>query len=157
MPYKDPERSRTAANERARRWYQRQRLLNPKCPPGKHGNHAKGERNGRWNRGKLISTDGYILVRVSKDHHRAFGGGGNLSHAYAYEHDLVMETKLGRPLAQVEVVHHDDEDKQNNDPDNLILKTRSAHMKHHDTLRGRDQLGRFPKDLQIREFPHSTP
>ncbi|MDP4117648.1 MAG: HNH endonuclease [Bacillota bacterium] len=48
-------------------------------------------------------------------------------------HRLVMEEKLGRPLTSSEIVHHGDEDKQNNDPENLELTTRSKHARHHMT------------------------
>lgn len=38
-------------------------------------------------------------------------------------HRLVMEWKVGRPLADEEQVHHDDRNKLNNLPDNLLLKS----------------------------------
>ncbi len=121
---------------------------------GKHSQHARAERNGRWNKGTLMSSHGYILVRVPKNHRRAFGGENNLNHAYAYQHDLVMEKKMGRQLTDGEEVHHDNEIKTDNRPSNLILKSKPEHMKHHDQLRGRDGLGRFPrKDLRVRQFP----
>lgn len=41
-------------------------------------------------------------------------------------HRLVMENKLGRHLTQQEIVHHRDEDKQNNHPDNLELAADTA-------------------------------
>jgi len=51
-----------------------------------------------------------------------------------HEHRVVAEEVLGRPLAPGEVVHHLDEDKHNNAPDNLqVLPSRSAHWRvHHD-------------------------
>lgn len=48
-----------------------------------------------------------------------------------YIHRIIMEKKLGRKLKPGELVHHDDEDKQNNDPDNLKLTNRSKHAKTH--------------------------
>ena len=48
------------------------------------------------------------------------------------EHRYVAEKKLGRLLKPEEVVHHLDEDKFNNDPDNLIVfKTNSDHSAFH--------------------------
>lgn len=46
---------------------------------------------------------------------------------WKYVHRAIMETKLGRPLIKGEIVHHLDGDKQNNNPDNLILTTMSKH------------------------------
>lgn len=74
----------------------------------------RGERNVAWNGGRRIDEDGYVLIHAPQ-HHLADGGG------YVREHRLVMEQKLGRPLAQGEVVHHIDGDKANNHPDNLEL------------------------------------
>ena len=41
-----------------------------------------------------------------------------------YVHDLIMEAKLGRPLAKHETVEHRDGNGLNNDPANLELMTR---------------------------------
>ncbi|TXH58321.1 MAG: hypothetical protein E6Q97_02430 [Desulfurellales bacterium] len=65
------------------------------------------------------------------------------------EHILVMETKLGRALLPGEEVHHKDEDKQNNAPDNLELKTSTMHGQLHIKQRQRDARGRLlPKRQQ---------
>lgn len=46
-----------------------------------------------------------------------------------YEHQAVAERKLGRPLKPGEVVHHDDGNKQNNNPSNIfIFSSQRAHM-----------------------------
>lgn len=42
-----------------------------------------------------------------------------------------MEQKLGRQLSSDEIVHHEDENKKNNHPDNLELMTRAEHIRHH--------------------------
>ena len=42
-----------------------------------------------------------------------------------------MESILGRPLRPDEIVHHKDENKKNNAPENLQLMTRAEHFKHH--------------------------
>ena len=60
------------------------------------------------------------------NHARAFGNGT------VYEHVLVAEEKIGRPLKEEEVVHHMDEDKSNNSPDNIVVfKSRGAHTRFH--------------------------
>lgn len=47
-----------------------------------------------------------------------------------------MEEKIGRYLEPEEVVHHIDENKKNNDPDNLMLfENDAAHQRHHRMIR----------------------
>lgn len=49
-----------------------------------------------------------------------------------HAHRVVAEEKIGRPLEKGEVVHHKDENKLNNDPDNLeVLESQSEHAKLH--------------------------
>lgn len=47
------------------------------------------------------------------------------------EHRYVMANLLRRELGPDEAVHHKDENKQNNDPSNLEILTRSEHASHH--------------------------
>jgi len=61
------------------------------------------------------------------DYECKIGQDGNI----VYIHREVMEQKLGRKLIPGEVVHHIDENKRNNDPNNLELKNNSTHAKHH--------------------------
>lgn len=84
--------------------------------------HNIGAKNGMWKGGRSIASNGYVLIRVGKDHHLADVRG------YAYEHRLVAEQKLGRRLLPGEIPHHKDEDKQNNHPDNLEIKR--SHAEH---------------------------
>lgn len=59
-------------------------------------------------------------------HHKANKDGG------VYEHIVIAEQKLGRPLKDLEVVHHIDGDKDNNAPDNLaVFATKSDHTSYH--------------------------
>lgn len=47
-------------------------------------------------------------------------------------HRQVMEEKLGRRLLKTEIVHHVDEDKLNNSPENLVLfSSHKEHAIHH--------------------------
>ena len=80
------------------------------------------ELNGRWNGGRFIDGDGYVLVK-QPDHPAARKSG------YVLEHRLVMERKLGRPLLDTEIVHHKNSVKSDNSDDNLeILDGQSTHM-----------------------------
>ncbi len=58
------------------------------------------------------------------------------------EHILIAERVLGRQLKPNEVVHHRDEDKTNNQPDNLEVMTRSAHTLLHNAIRRARRLER---------------
>lgn len=74
-------------------------------------------------------TNGYISV-LSADHPFANKRG------YVYQHRLVMEEMIGRYLKPEEVVHHIDENKQNNSPENLMLfPTDTDHRRYHDFFR----------------------
>ena len=55
-----------------------------------------------------------------------------MSNGCVYEHILVAEQKLGRQLKDSECVHHIDENKRNNDPNNLmVFNSTSSHSGFH--------------------------
>jgi hypothetical protein len=92
--------------------------------------HAKyGAKNHAWKGGRILDKDGYVLVR-QPDHPHANSGG------YVREHRLVMEAAIGRYLDPSEVVHHVDDQRQNNQLENLVLyPANGAHLAA--TLKGR--------------------
>lgn len=55
----------------------------------------------------------------------------NGSNAGRRLHDIIAEMKIGRKLRKNEVVHHKDENKMNNHPDNLEVMTRGKHTTLH--------------------------
>lgn len=49
-----------------------------------------------------------------------------------HEHRVVAEQMLGRPLRSGEIVHHEDENKRNNAPDNLrVFASQKEHAQYH--------------------------
>jgi hypothetical protein len=84
----------------------------------------KGEKHWHWNGGK-ICRGGYILI-LKPDHPFCAKDG------YVREHRLVMEKHIGRYLKPVEVVHHINGIKDDNQIENLMLFSNSAkHSKYH--------------------------
>jgi len=55
-------------------------------------------------------------------------------------HRAIAEKKVGRKLGPNEVVDHKDEDKANNAPANLDVKSRGAHTAQHNRARGLSKL-----------------
>lgn len=72
----------------------------------------------------LDEINGYFIECVRG--HPLFPG-----RKWVAQHRRVMAEKLGRPLKSTELVHHKDENKLNNDPENLELTTRAGHPAHH--------------------------
>lgn len=71
--------------------------------------------------------NGYKAISMPS-HHRAYEDG------MVYVHILEAEKKLGRKLRESEEVHHEDEDRLNNNHENLyIFATKSDHVRYHNT------------------------
>ena len=99
---------------------------------GKPLPQIQGEKHGHWTGGKTIDKDGYVLIYVPDRH--PFGRGRDKK--YVLEHRLIMEKHIGRYLTPQEVVHHIDENKQNNSIDNIMLfPNKEAHRKYHKMLK----------------------
>ncbi len=84
---------------------------------------SSGSSNGNWSGGRTRHHKGYVLV-WTPSHPRAHNG-------YVFEHVLVAESKIGRFLLDDEVAHHDNEIKDDNRPENIIVMKRDEHSKHH--------------------------
>lgn len=84
----------------------------------------RGSGNPNFRGGRRVTSNGYIEL-LDRAHPRARANG------YVYEHIVVAERTLGRPLAADEVVHHRNEDRADNHPENLDVMTRAEHTAHH--------------------------
>lgn len=96
-----------------------------------------GEGHPSWKGGRTINKDGYVEIYSPEHPYRR-------KHTpYVLEHRLVMEDHIGRYLKREEVVHHRDNDKQNNDISNLeLFATNGEHLRQ--TLKG--QCPKWSKD-----------
>jgi hypothetical protein len=102
------------------------------------GNAARGSNNPNWRGGLTKSSKGYWYV-YQPDHPGAVNG-------YVKRATLVLEEKLGRYLQDGELAHHENEDKEDDSPDNLVLEHTSDHSKLHSRKRVRK-----PKPPRVRK------
>lgn len=103
-----------------------------------------GHRNWKWNGGRKIGKGGYQLV-ARPDHPAADRDG------YVPEHRVVVEERIGRRLTDSERVHHVNEDKSDNRPDNLwLFPDDSAHALWHTMLRYGCGLTRVMRAVAVR-------
>lgn len=90
-----------------------------RCPPS-------GEDHWNWKGGRITDGSGYIQVLVRSDSPyfpMARTNTNGPDSGYVAEHRLAMAESLGRPLRNDETVHHIDGDRQNNEINNLQLRT----------------------------------
>jgi hypothetical protein len=87
-----------------------------------------GPANPQWKGGRKVRRDGYVLVIAPDGHPNP--SDKSRGRAYILEHRLIMEQHLGRYLEAHEVVHHIDENPNNNALSNLRLyASQSEHIR----------------------------
>lgn len=80
---------------------------------------------------RTLMTDSKYIERRRTSFMKNHPSQGYTKYHGKHLHRVVMERKLGRKLKANEIVHHIDGNKQNNDPNNLMLMTQSEHIKLH--------------------------
>lgn len=105
--------------------------------PASHAKRAKGPEHYRWSDGRMLSSQGYVKVRVGRDHPLADANG------YAYEHLLVWVSAGNPRPPQGWLLHHANEIKSDNRLKNLELITKAEHNRLHNAQRARDSRGRL--------------
>lgn len=86
------------------------------------------ENHYNWKGGKTVDLRGYVHIKTP-NHPRINSRG------YVREHILIAEKALGRHLRGNEVVHHINEDKQDNQSKNLLICDRTHHHYFHYLIR----------------------
>lgn len=77
-----------------------------------------------WHGGRRETFAGYIEVHMPEHPHARKNG-------YVFEHILIAEKAIGRHLTSEEVVHHKNEIKTDNRPENLKVITKGEHSHIH--------------------------
>ena len=107
-----------------------------------------------WKGGRQVTSGGYIQVKAPPGHPNANSRG------MMFEHRLVMEQTLGRYLLPDEVVHHIDQDKSNNDPNNLCLHLSNGehiHLEHTGRVFSDETRKRMSLSGKGRKMPPRSP
>lgn len=93
------------------------RRLGLRRPAKRRPGRGIGRDNPAWKGGRRVRPDGYVVVWTP--------------HGERLEHQIVAEQMLGRELLPGEIVHHVNENREDNRRENLRVMTQSEHIRHH--------------------------
>ncbi len=94
-------------------------------PPLKDSRYCSMQCSADARKRPFILKKGYRKLLI-QSHPRADAKG------YVFEHIVIMEAVIGRPIAKGEEIHHKDHNRANNSPDNLVLcASHKEHMAYH--------------------------
>jgi hypothetical protein len=103
-----------------------------------HAQTGLKDKSLNWRGGKNINSKGYVEIYQNKK-------------SYILEHIFIAEKALGKPLPPKAVVHHVDENKTNNFPNNLVIcQNNIYHKLLHKRLRALNICGHA--DWEICQF-----
>lgn len=80
--------------------------------------NPSGADHANWKGGRRVRSDGWVMLLTPTGER--------------FEHRVVMERVLGRPLTQFEKVKHRDGNRQNNAPSNLFIKHGDVRQRRHE-------------------------
>lgn len=111
-----------------------------------------GEGAYRWKGGE-VRHDGYVHV-YAPGHPRAVG-------VYVRRSLLVAEQKIGRPMKPGEVVHHKNQQRDDDRPENIeVLESQASHVAHHNRRihRAKKLTAERVRELKrLMTLPHPKP
>jgi hypothetical protein len=107
----------------------------------------KGKLHSKWNGGRIMATNGYVLIYSPKHPNRNKMGKG-----YVLEHRLIMEKSIGRFLTKREIVHHINGQKTDNRIENLVLTTNSKHVAHHKHIEGCSDSAKIKHTINVNKL-----
>jgi hypothetical protein len=88
--------------------------------------NQRGKNNGNWNGGRKKYNGGYVDIYMPD---YTFN---KIHKVYVHEHRFVAEKCLGRRLSDKEIIHHINEIKDDNRPENLyVFNSRREHVLYH--------------------------
>lgn len=111
----------------------------------------KGEKHSKWKGGKILMSNGYMLIYSPNHPNKLKTGKG-----YVLEHRLIMEKKLNRFLDKKEIVHHINGIRNDNRIENLVITNQNKHIAKHNKERIWKKTSKKKKSEQATKAPRNN-